>query len=423
MNLTQAIKTEALRLGFELVGVTTPDPPPHVEVFQRWLDAGCQGEMAYLEGERSTQRRADPRQILPECRSILVLGARYPTPPANPLPDASVNPSAEAPKSRPPFPSASPNIGRGRGDAGGAVRAEDAQSESALTGRVAAYAWGADYHDVLAGRLRSLVDFIQAQVGQSVPNRYYTDTGPVLERDLAQRAGLGWIGKNTCLISPQMGSYFLLAEILLGLELESDQPFAADRCGSCTRCLDACPTACILPDRTLDARRCISYLTIELKGAIPADLRPQMGDWAFGCDVCQQVCPWNLRFAPAPQEPPAIESLAARPGLPQPVLIEELALTPQAFNGKFRGSPVKRAKRRGYLRNAAVVLGNRRDARAVPALAQSLANDPEALVRQHAAWALGQIGGEPARQALLEAREQEADPSVLAEVERALQGL
>jgi epoxyqueuosine reductase len=401
MNLTQAIKAEAHRLGFELAGVTTPDPPPHVDVFQRWLEAARHGEMAYLESERSRQRRSDPRQILPECRSILVLAARYPTPP--------------------PLPSASSNFGRGAGEQGGAVRANDPQPKSDLTGRMAAYAWGLDYHDVLAERLHSLVDFIEAQLGRPVPNRWYTDTGPLLERDLAQRAGLGWIGKNTCLINPELGSYFLLAEILLDLELEPNRPFDADRCGSCTRCLEACPTACILPDRTLDARRCISYLTIELKGPIPEELRSQMDDWVFGCDVCQQVCPWNLHFAPSPEEPLSVEALARRPGLPQPDLIEELSLTPQAFNRKFKGSPVKRAKRRGYLRNVAVALGNRRDRSAVPALSESLANDPEALVRSHAAWALGQIGGEVARRALLEARKSELDTSVLAEIERALE--
>jgi epoxyqueuosine reductase len=420
MNLTQAIKAEARRLGFELAGVTTPDPPPHVDVFERWLAAGRHGEMAYLESELSRQRRADPRQILPECRSILVLAARYPTPPANPSPDASVNLPAEAPQGWLPLPPASPTLGRGGGDAGGATQA---QPEPALTGRVAAYAWGADYHDVLVERLRALVEFIEAQVGQPVPNRWYTDTGPILERDLAQRAGLGWIGKNTCLIHPDLGSYFLLAELLLGLKLEPDQPFAPDRCGSCTRCLEACPTACILPDRTLDARRCLSYLTIELKGPIPADLRPQIGDWVFGCDVCQQVCPWNLRFAPSPQEPPVVAPLAARPGLPQPDLVEELSLAPQAFNRKFKGSPLKRAKRRGYLRNVAVALGNRHAPRAVPALVQNLAGDPEPLVRSHAAWALGQVGGEAARRALLEAKKNETDASVLVEIARALERL
>jgi epoxyqueuosine reductase len=401
MNLTQAIKGEAHRLGFDLAGVTTPDPPPHIDIFQRWLEAARHGEMAYLESERSRQRRSDPRQILPECRSILVLAARYPTPPH--------------------LPSASPKIGRGAGDQGKAVGVNDLQPKSDLTGRMAAYAWGSDYHDVLAERLRSLVDFIKAQVGRPVPNRWYTDTGPLLERDLAQRAGLGWIGKNTCLINPELGSYFLLAEVLLGLELEPDRPFDADRCGSCTRCLQACPTACILPDRTLDARRCISYLTIELKGPIAEDLRPQMEDWVFGCDVCQQVCPWNLRFAPSPHEPPSLEPLAARPGLPQPDLVEELSLTSQSFNHKFKGSPVKRAKRRGYLRNVAVALGNRHDPRSVPALAECLAKDPEMLVRAHAAWALGQIGGEIAHRALLEAKGEEKEPSVSIEVERALE--
>jgi epoxyqueuosine reductase len=414
MNLTQAVKAEAHRLGFELVGVTTPDPPPHASVFQRWLEAGRQGQMAYLATERSRQRRSDPPQILPECRSILLLGARYPTP------------MIEVFKGEQPslaVPPASPNFGRGGGEEGGVVRAGEPQPPAGLTGKVAAYAWGDDYHDLLVERLRLLVEFIQAQVGRPVPNRWYTDTGPVLERDLAQRAGLGWIGKNTCLIHPQMGSYFLLAEILLGLNLEPDQPFAADRCGSCTRCLEACPTACILPDRTLDARRCISYLTIELKGPIPPDLRPQMGDWVFGCDVCQQVCPWNLRFAPAPHQPPAVEPLAARPGLPLPDLVEELSLSPQAFNRKFKGSPVKRAKRRGYLRNVAVALGNSRDRRTVPALAESLAGDSEPLVRLHAAWALGQIGDEAALRALLDAKGKERETSVLAEIDNALNHL
>ena len=411
MNLTQAVKAEAHRLGFELVGVTTPDPPPHAGVFQRWLAAGRQGQMPSRAPDHPRQRRSDPRQILPECRSILVLGARYPTP------------ASEGRGGEQSFPSTSPNFGRCRRVPGEMVRGGEPQPAAGLTGKVAAYAWGADYHDLLVERLRLLVEFLQAQVGRPVPNRWYTDTGPVLERDLAQRAGLGWIGKNTCLIHPQMGSYFLLAEILLGLDLEPDPPFAADRCGSCTRCLEACPTACILPDRTLDARRCISYLTIELKGSIPPDLRPQMGEWVFGCDVCQQVCPWNLRFAPAPHMPPAVEPLAARPGLPLPDLVDELSLSPQAFNRKFKGSPVKRAKRRGYLRNVAVALGNRREARAVPALAESLAGDPEPLVRLHAAWALGQIGGEAARRALLEARQDERDTTVLEEIESALEHL
>ena len=232
--------------------------------------------------------------------------------------------------------------------------------------------------------MKQLVAFIEAQVGAPIPNRWYTDTGPILERDLAQRAGLGWIGKNTCLINPRMGSTFFLSEILLDLELEPDPPFATDQCGTCTRCLDACPTQCILPDRTLEARRCISYLTIELKDEIPEDLRPLMGNWVFGCDVCQQVCPWN-RFA---QE--ADPAFASQDMIPLPILTEELHLAPEAFNHKFKRSPVKRAKRRGYLRNVSVALGNAGDPSALPALEAAL-EDSEPMVREHAAWAIKNI--------------------------------
>jgi epoxyqueuosine reductase len=374
ISLTQAIKAEAHHLGFQLVGVTTLDPPPHLEVYQRWLDAGRHGEMAYLASEAARQRRADPRLVLPECRSILVLGVRYDAPPRE-------------------------------------------QQEQPGRGRVAAYAWGDDYHEVLPERLKALVGFIEEQVGHPVPNRCYTDTGPLLERELAQRAGLGWIGKNTCLIHPRQGSYFLLAEVLLALDLEADPPFQTDHCGNCTRCIDACPTGCILPDRTLDATRCISYLTIELKGAVPVALRPVVGEWVFGCDVCQQVCPWNLRFA-APHGDPAF---SPRPAVAQPDLLEELRLTPEAFNWKFKNSPVKRAKRRGYLRNVALALGNSGDSQAVVPLTAALANDAEPLVRGHAAWALGQIGGRQVLYNLHAALKAEADPWVQAEIRAAIQ--
>jgi epoxyqueuosine reductase len=343
--LKQAIKDEARRLGFTLAGVTTPEPPPHLPVFARWLAEGRHGEMAYLAGQAASARRADPRLILPECRSILVLAIPYSDPK---LADQ--------------------------------VPAEQAQ------GRLAAYAWGDDYHLVLPGRLQALVRFIESELGRSVPNRWYTDTGPLLERELAQRAGLGWIGKNTCLINPRAGSYFLLAEILLGIDLEPDPPFETDQCGTCTRCLEACPTRCILPDRTIDARRCISYLTIELKDDIPPELRPLMGDWVFGCDVCQAVCPWN-RFA-APEGDPAF---SPGPEVALPVLNHEIHLSSQEFNAKFKRSPVKRAKRRGYLRNLAVALGNRADPDAIPALEEAAAG-AEPLVARHAAWALDQIG-------------------------------
>jgi epoxyqueuosine reductase len=359
MSLSKIITAEAQRLGFELAGITTPEPPLHLEVYKAWLAAGRHGEMGYLASDRAVRRRADPHILLPGCKSILVLGIRYPHP-------------GEYVQSIEP---GSSNVG-----------------ETRLRGHISSYAWGVDYHDVLPERLRSLVAFIESQVGHEVPNRCYTDTGPVLERELAQRAGLGWIGKNTCLINPDQGSYFFLAEILLGIELEPAPPFDHDRCGTCTRCLEACPTGCILPDRTIDACRCISYLTIELKGAIPMELRSQMGDWIFGCDVCQQVCPWN-RFGETNGDP----AFAPRAGVPYPNLLAEMDLGPEEFNRMFKGSPLKRAKRRGYLRNVAVALGNTGDASALPVLERAASSDTEELVREHAVWALERIRGREGR--------------------------
>jgi epoxyqueuosine reductase len=344
MLTSQAVKNEARRLGFTLAGITTPEPPPHVSAYENWLMQERHASMEYLAGKRARTCRRDPHLILPDCRSILVLGVRYPDP-------KTVEPDDKAgPK-----------------------------------GRVAAYAWGKDYHLVIPQRLQALVTFIEQKVGRTVPNRWYTDTGPILERDLAQRAGLGWIGKNTCLISPKLGSYFLLAEILLGTDLEPDPPFAADRCGTCTRCIETCPTHCILPDRTLDARSCISYLTIENKGEIPSDLRPRMGNWTFGCDVCQMVCPWN-RFSAIGYD----SSFAAYPDVPNPDLIADLRLTAEEFKQKFKDNPVLRARRVGYLRNTAVALGNNGNKTAIPALEEAL-QEESPLIRQHAGWALEQI--------------------------------
>jgi epoxyqueuosine reductase len=289
------------------------------------------------------------------------------------------------------------------------------QNQQNLEGKIAAYALGDDYHLVLPERLRALVDFIETQTGVPVPNRWYTDTGPILEKELAQRAGLGWIGKNTCLINPAMGSYFLLAEILLGIELEKDDPIERDYCGSCRRCLDHCPTGCILPDRTIDAGRCISYLTIEQKGFIPVDLRQALGTWVFGCDICQQVCPWNQKFSSHHHE----VAFSARPGLPPKSLIDEIRLTPKEFNQKFKGNPLKRAKRRGYLRNVAIAIGNNANTGTIPALIEAL-GDPEPLIRGHAAWALGRTRSTEVLDALIEAHEQEKDLEVAAEIQSAL---
>ena len=350
-DLKETIKAKARQLGFILAGVTTPEPPPHISTFENWLAQGHHGTMDYLATDRSRARRANPHEILPECKSILVLATPY----------------------SPPSPSR-------RGD-GGEVNG----------GEVASYAWGDDYHDILPARMKELVQFIEAQVGGPLKNRWYTDTGPILERDLAQRAGIGWIGRNTCLIHPKHGSYFLLSEILLDLPLEPDPPFLTDHCGTCRRCIEACPTDCILPDRTIDARRCISYLTIELKDDIPIGLREKIGNWVFGCDVCQMVCPWN-RFAD--QADPAFEAKS-----PFHPLTEELTLSTQEFNQRFKRSPVKRAKRRGYLRNIAVALGNTGDMLALPVLQNAL-SDEERIVREHAEWAIEKIKGR------LEAHEQ-----------------
>ena len=330
-NLKQAINQKARQLGFTLAGVTSSDTSSYYNIFEAWLNAGMNGEMGYLATQESRKRRSDPKQILPECKSILVLGIPY-----------------------------APTTSR----------------------QIASYAIGKDYHDILPEKLRALVNFIQEQGGHSIPNRYYTDTGPILEREMAQRAGLGWIGKNTCLINPKQGSTFFLAEILLGLELEPDEPFSTDHCGTCTRCLDACPTNCILPDRTLDARRCISYLTIELKEDIPEDLRPLMKDWVFGCDICQQVCPWN-RFSQS-------ADIDFEPLIPLPVLTSDLLMNSEEFNQRYKKSPIKRSKRRGYLRNLSVAIGNNGNDKGIPILEKAL-EDEEPMIREHAKWAIDQI--------------------------------
>ena len=305
--------------------------------------------MHYLQNEK----RADPKLILPECKSILVLALPY-----TPLPrsDSSFTPAL--------------------------ARGASVLHPSREAFRIASYALGDDYHDIIPPKLKQIVEFIEEQVGHEIPNRYYTDTGPILERELAQRAGLGWIGKNTLLINPKAGSTFFLAEILLGIELEPDEAVITDHCGTCTRCITACPTHCILPNRTIDACRCISYLTIELKDDIPEELRPLMQDWIFGCDICQQVCPWN-RFSPPADS-------AFEPKIPLPVLPSDLTLSSVEFNQRFKKSPLKRAKRRGYLRNLAVAIGNNANENDLPLLELAVQDD-EPLVREHAKWAMEKL--------------------------------
>ena len=371
-ELTHLVKREARSLGFQIVGVTIPEPSAHMSVYSEWISEGRHAEMDYLATDRAIKRRQNILTILPECQSILVLGLNcQPT-------QNSKNSSKDV--------------------------------------RVAAYALGDDYHNVFETRLNKLVKFIEAQLGSSFPHRIYSDTGPILERELAQRAGLGWIGKNTCLINPKLGSYFLLGEILLGIELDPDQPFVADLCGSCTRCIDSCPTGCILPNRTIESGRCISYLTIEKRGDIPRELRDLIGAWGFGCDICQDVCPWNLRFA----NPTMDDAFQPREFLNPPSIANFLDLTEASFKLQLHESPLKRPKLPGLLRNAAIVAGNSNASELIPHIAKLLRDHPNPSVRSHSAWALGQIEDPENVKILRDALESEDNDGTRSEIVSAL---
>lgn len=362
--VTQKIKGKAHDLGFDLVGVTTADPLPHAGRYRAWIAQGFAGEMSYMT--RQVEKRMEPSRVLPGAQSIIVLGMNYHSAPELPM------------------------TGHTRG-------------------WISQYAWGQDYHGILGKKLESLVAFIRDLEGPAVQARWYVDTGPILEREVAWRAGLGWPGKNTNLINRHVGSWLFLGVVLLDRELAYDAPATA-HCGTCTRCLDACPTGALVAPGVLDARRCISYLTIELRGAIPHHLRPLMGTHIFGCDICQAVCPWS-RKAPVSAE----AAFQPRAGFAAPELIPLLSLSEEDFRQRFRDSPIRRAKRRGFLRNVAVALGNLRDPRAVPALAMAL-GDAEPLVRGHAAWALGRIGGIAAQQILHAALASEGNMEVRQEI-------
>ncbi|HUI05941.1 MAG TPA: tRNA epoxyqueuosine(34) reductase QueG [Verrucomicrobiae bacterium] len=347
-TLAAEIDRYARELGFDLVGITSAKPPPHVNQFRGWLQNGFHGEMGYLE--RHAAKRAEPRRVLADARSVVVVAMNYFTGDSPP-----------------------PSFGH-------SVPAK--QGEGMGEGRVARYAWGErDYHEVLGEKLKRLADHVCEFGGPGTRALSYVDTGPILERDLAQRAGVGFIGKHTNLISRRLGNWIFLGQVLTNLELESGQP-ELEYCGTCHRCIDACPTRAIVAPYQLDARLCISYLTIELKGAIPVELRPAIGDRIFGCDDCLEVCPWN-RFA---QRSPVREFQRRE----LPPLTEFLSWDDAQFNAFFRGTPIYRIKRRGFLRNVCVALGNVGDSSALPALERAL-DDHEPLVREHARWAIGQI--------------------------------
>lgn len=366
--LTRRIVEAARGEGFTLAGVCPTAAPAGYGRFLEWVAAGYPGEMHYL-AERA-DAYADPGRVLEGVRSLVVLALPYET--------------------------VAPRL------------AEAGQ------GRVARYAWGEiDYHDLIHPRLKRLAALC-AEIAPGSRARGVVDTAPLLEREFAQRAGLGWIGKNTLLLNREAGSYFFLAALLTDLELEYDEPFATDHCGTCRACLDACPTDAFPEPYVLNASRCISYLTIEHRGPIAPDLRADMGDWVFGCDICQEVCPWNRKPEPA-GEP----NFQPRELLYPLDLLSLFDLDDGGFRVLFRATPLWRAKRRGLLRNAAIALGNGRDEGSVAALGKGL-NDCEPLVRGASAWALGQFKSASAEEMLRERQKVETDADVLAEIEAAL---
>jgi len=372
-SLTQRIKANGMILGFDLVGISPVQAPAHSESFADWLRRGYHGEMAYMT--RTAGKRLHPGEFLPWARSVVSVALNYNTP-----------------------------------------YTREAGAEG-IRGWISRYAWGDDYHDVMQAKLKRLLDSVRAEAGTEVQGRIYVDAGPVMDREAGARAGIGWFGKNTNLLSMKIGSFFFLGELFLDLDLEYDRPIR-DRCGQCRLCLDACPTNAFVGPYVLDARRCLSYLTIELKGVIPREIRPLMGTHIFGCDICQDVCPYNTKVKPT-KEP----AFHPRAGLHAPELIPLLSLNETEFKARFAGNPILRAKRRGFLRNVCVALGNLKRPEAVPALARALREDPEPLVRAHAAWALGQIGTREAQATLREARPGEPDPVVLSEIEFAISAL
>ena len=370
-DLAGQIKAEADRLGFALCGITSADPPPHHRQYTQWLASGRAGEMLYLH--RQEPKRGDLQQVLPGAKSVVCVALNYAPEEGTPTPGSSCRPLPRK---------------RERGEEGYELGLPSPipMGEGWGVGVIARYARFDDYHDTLWARLETLLAFIKTdRAAEPVSGKVYCDTGPITERDLAMRAGLGWIGKHTNLISRRLGNWFFLGEILLDIPLPADTP-ETTHCGTCTRCLPACPTGAITAPYELDARRCISYLTIELKGSIPEDLRPLIGTRIYGCDDCLAACPWN-KFAVRAADP----AVQPRSDLTAPDLLELLALDDAAFRARFQHSPIKRTKRRGLLRNVCVALGNLGDPRAVPALTHAAETDPEPLVREHAQWALNRI--------------------------------
>jgi epoxyqueuosine reductase len=392
-GLWEGLVERAFELGFNQVGVLPAAPGKRLAAYLDWLERGYQGEMGYMARPDRVARRQDLNLILPGVQTIVCVGLNY-----------------------------------------YAGRLPTAVSQDPSRGRISNYAWGPDYHDIMTPRLEALADWLRQAAGGQSANRVYVDTGAILERDHAETAGLGFTGKNTMLIQPRAGSWFFLGEILMTLPVVGRWPLAAGNstpntnhqlpatsnqqplpsCGRCRRCLDACPTDAFPQPYVLDAGRCISYLTIELKGWIPRELRPLMGNWIYGCDVCQEVCPFN-RFAERVAS--GVWPVAGgRWDAVAPPLLEILALDEAGFQERFADSPIQRIKRRRLLRNACVAAGNWGSKTAVSPLI-TLLSDPEPLVRGHAAWALHQIGDSGGETAVFRALTQETDPAVRLEMQ------
>ncbi len=363
----ESIRAEVQNLGFSLAGFTSPDPLPGFSIFNNWIQAGRHAEMLYLARPDTLAKRSDPHLLMPEARSVIVLAAAYP-----------------------------------------------AGEQGQVSPRIASYAQlSRDYHQVFQEECSNAIDILTRKtrsISTKQPTfRAFSDTAPILEKELAVRAGLGWIGKNGCLINPQYGSWLLLAEIFTSLEIEPDPPFSGQHCGNCQRCLDACPAGCILPDRTLDAARCVSYLTIEHRTDIPFSSRRSIGDHVFGCDDCQTVCPWNQKAKPDPHS--MFANLPLMDGFPFS-LEDALKMSELSFNEVFKRTPVNRVSWEGWLRNCLVAAGNSNDIELLPVIANLVTTHPSSLVRSHAAWAISQLEPKASYQILSGALQSEKDESV-----------
>jgi epoxyqueuosine reductase len=382
-----ALKRKAAELGFNSVGIAPAEPSPRLDAYLAWIAAGMHGEMNYMARPDRIARRRDLNVILPSVRSVIMVGLDYHALTVDNLPPEALNKTLADP----------------------------------ARGRIAAYAWGHDYHDIMTPRLEALAGWLRDQTDQQVSHKVYVDTGAILERSHAQQAGLGFIGKNTMLIDPRRGSYFFLGELLTDAEFDrydsaADGPARKESmCGTCTRCQVACPTAAFPAPYVLDARRCISYLTIEHKGWIDRSLRPLMGNWVYGCDVCQDVCPFS-RFVVPTREPLFLPTGIDRAA---PMLLDLLSLSDTSFKGRFARSPIVRIGRDRLVRNACIAAGNWGNAEGNDALIACLA-DPNPLVRGHAVWALGQIGTSIGYDAIRQLARIETDQAVKDEAELVL---